>query len=237
MSYTPTTPLPTSKLHKLDIEVLRNYRERHRDSIIKRLGEFGALKSEGRERIFCELCYCILTPQSTGLICDRAVADLERRGVLRDPISRRMELEEIVKKARFWRKKSRYIIKAWERFVSNEEHDIAYELSARDKEFGDNRKLRNWLRRKMKGMGIGMKEASHFLRNVGYGEGLAILDRHIMGCLNELGVLNEGDMILRSEKDYLRMEECMSDFSSISGLPLEELDLLFWSAKTGYIFK
>lgn len=89
----------------------------------------------------------------------------------------------------------------------------------------------------MRGMGVGMKEASHFLRNVGYGEDLAIIDRHILRCLRDLDVIGREDEVLKSEAHYLELEELISRFASEIGLPMEELDLVLWSAGTGYIFK
>ena len=235
--YKPTTQIFTSKLPRLNLELLREYRETYQRPVVKRLAEFKALRQESGERIFYELCYCILTPQSSGLVCDGVVAGLVKNGVLRDPVSRQGELERALKKTRFWKNKTSYIIKAWERFAADGMDNILNVVSGMERELGDVRELRNNLRKEMRGMGIGMKEASHFLRNIGRASDLAIIDRHIMRCFCELGVIEDEEKILKSEKEYLNMEVLMADFSSDVGMPLEELDLLFWSAKTGYIFK
>jgi N-glycosylase/DNA lyase len=237
MTYKLTQPLVTSQLIPLDIEHLKEYRDRHYTSVLKRLSDFKALKSTNGDKIFYEMCYCILTPQSSGVSCDRVVHELVKRHVLGDPARMRGELEETLKKTRFWKKKSKYIVKAWDRFYADRGFGIGNELLDRVNEVGENREARNWLREEMRGMGIGLKEASHFLRNIGYGGGLAIVDRHIIGCLGALGVIKNNQKVIKSDKDYISIEEKMIDFSKMSKIPLEELDLILWSAKTGYIFK
>lgn len=237
MNYKPTIPLATSKLPRLNVELLLDYRARHRDAVMRRLWEFKALRNAPGSRILGELCFCILTPQSNAIACDKAMIEMDKRGLLSDPLSRRNELGTTIRRVRFWKNKTKYIIKAWERFASDGEDGLRDELLVQSRELEGNRELRNWLREEMRGMGVGMKEASHFLRNVGYGEGLAIIDRHILRCLQELGVMGEGDVTPRLKADYLELEERVFVFSSEVGLPLEELDLLLWSARTGYVFK
>jgi N-glycosylase/DNA lyase len=237
MNYTATTPLATSKLATLNIEFLQDYWGEHRKSITRRLNEFDTMKNAPGSRIFTEFCFCILTPQSNAVVCDAAMVELDKKGLLSDPVSRRNELERVIRNVRFWRNKAKYIIRAWQRFYSNGENHLKQEIIKHNKIVNNNRELRNWLRGEARGIGIGMKEASHFLRNIGYGKGLAIVDRHIIRCLRELGVIGEEEKVLRSEKDYLELEERMADFSSRTGIPLEELDMLLWSARTGYIFK
>ncbi len=236
MSYAVTKPLATSKLIDMDMALLREYHEKYKKAAIKRLGEFRALRKAPERRIFSELCFCILTPQSNALAADRALVELDRKGLLADPASHSVELGNIIRGVRFWKSKRQYIIKAWERFAFEGNASIKTELLSMSKKFKSNRELRNWLRLNMRGMGVGMKEASHFLRNIGYGEGLAIIDRHVLKCLSDLDVI-EGDAALRSDAHYLELEDLVADFSLEIGLPLEELDLIFWSARTGYIFK
>jgi len=81
-----------------------------------------------------------------------------------------------------------------------------------------------------------MKEATHFLRNIGLGKDLAILDRHILKNLNYYGVINELPKTL-TKKKYLEIEDKMKKFSEEIKIPIDELDLLFWSEETGKIFK
>jgi N-glycosylase/DNA lyase len=236
MRYEPTIPLTTSKLKRLDIELLKEYSESYKDIVTKRLREFKRLRKAHKSRIFCEICFCILTPQSNALVCDRAVAKMDRMGWLKDPVAYRDEIGRAIRGIRFWRNKTKYILRAWKRFESEGGGGLKAVLLSRRLELEGNRELRNWLREEMRGMGVGMKEASHFLRNVGYWENLAIIDRHVLKCLCELGVLSDA-MPPKSDTYYREFEEHISEFSSEIGLQMGELDLLLWSARTGYIFK
>jgi len=84
--------------------------------------------------------------------------------------------------------------------------------------------------------GLNYKEASHFLRNIGKGDELAILDRHILRNLKRYGVIEEIPNALTARK-YLEIEEKMKWFSEKIDVPMAELDLLWWSEETGEIAK
>ena len=83
--------------------------------------------------------------------------------------------------------------------------------------------------------GIGFKEASHFLRNIGY-KGYTILDKHIINSLIELGVINKKNLPSNREK-YLEIEKKFKKYAEKNNFDIDELDLLIWSEKTGKILK
>jgi N-glycosylase/DNA lyase len=83
--------------------------------------------------------------------------------------------------------------------------------------------------------GIGYKEASHYLRNVGF-RGYAILDKHILARLAEFSVI-ESSKPPSSKKKYVALEEKMKQFALATGFDFDELDLLLWYSKTGEILK
>ncbi|HWP44984.1 MAG TPA: hypothetical protein VNO14_17205, partial [Blastocatellia bacterium] len=83
--------------------------------------------------------------------------------------------------------------------------------------------------------GLGYKEASHFLRNIGY-RGYAILDKHILARLAEFGVI-ESPKPPSNKKTYLEKEARMKQFAESIGIDFDELDLLLWFTKTGEILK
>ena len=93
---------------------------------------------------------------------------------------------------------------------------------------------RQWFAENVKG--IGYKEASHFLRNIGLGKGLAILDVHILKNLIRHGVIKAVPKSLSRSK-YLESEQKVRKFSEKIKIPMDELDILFWSNETGEIFK
>ena len=83
---------------------------------------------------------------------------------------------------------------------------------------------------------MGLKEANHVLRNLGFGENIAILDRHILKNLKELNVIEEIPKSI-SEKKYYEIEEKMREYSKFSKIKMDELDLVLWYKQTGEIFK
>ena len=93
--------------------------------------------------------------------------------------------------------------------------------------------LREWLVNNVKG--LGWKEASHFLRNIGH-RNLAILDRHILKNLIRVGVIQRLPKTLTARR-YLAIEKKFLKFSQQIGISMDELDLLFWSMETGKILK
>src|SRR5438445_10756870 len=108
------------------------------------------------------------------------------------------------------------------------------ELKSQISSFYNPFKLREWLVENVKGFGY--QEASHFLRNIGLGEGFAILDRHILRNLNRLGVIPEIPPTI-TKKRYLEIEEKLRRFAAEIGIPFADRELLVWSRETGWIFK
>jgi len=98
---------------------------------------------------------------------------------------------------------------------------------------GGAKQAREWLVKNVKG--IGYKEASHFLRNVGF-DNLAILDRHVLSVLHEYGLIDEVPRSLTCGR-YLEIEEKLVELSEKLGLTLGELDLYLWYLKTGEVLK
>jgi len=83
--------------------------------------------------------------------------------------------------------------------------------------------------------GLGYKEASHFLRNIGY-RGLAILDRHVLRGMVELGSLRSIPRSL-TRRRYLVIEEEFLRLAGLLGIPPEALDMVLWYERTGEVFK
>lgn len=200
-----------------------------KSEIETRLEGFNQVWRNGDEReIFAELVFCLLTPQSKAKACWQAVEGLLKENVLfaGDESQVLAELGNV----RFKNKKSKYICLARNCFKANGEVNI----KARFKQFTDVFDARDWLVRNLKG--IGYKEASHFLRNIGLGKDLAILDRHILKNLKFLKVIDDVPGSL-SRKRYLEIEKKMAKFAKRVNVPMNCLDLVLWYKETGEIFK
>lgn len=180
------------------------------------------------EDILIELIFCLLTPQSNARTCWNAVTmliedDLVLRGCSDD-------IKKAIGIVRFKNKKSEYIIAARDLFTHNGRITIKETLNG----IPTVQQKREWLAKEIKGFGY--KEASHFLRNIGLGDGIAILDRHILKNLLQLGVINAIPKNLSSTR-YVDIESKMLELAEKIEIPVQHLDFVLWYRQTGYIFK
>ena len=210
-----------SKLDDKDIAELRRLYEERRDAILKRLEEFSRVE---RSQYFYELAYCILTPQSSAVNAAKAVERLQEKNFYEEQFDPEPVLFQKDYYIRFHRTKARLLLELRKNFP-----DILRALSNGESEPA----LREWLVKNVKGLGY--KEASHFLRNIGH-RNLAILDRHILRNLKKFGAIRKLPKTL-TRKQYLRLEKRFQEFADAVGISLDELDLLFWSLETGEILK
>lgn len=180
------------------------------------------------ETIFHELSFCLLTPQSKAKYCWDAIETLKEKNLLMRGSAK--EISEMLSCVRFHNKKADYVVCARSLFMKNKKIAIKKTLG----KFTDINSCREWLVKNIRG--IGYKEASHFLRNIGLGTDIAILDRHILKNLMLFGVIKEIPGSL-SGKKYLDIENAMSAFAKRIGIPMSDLDLLLWCKETGDIFK
>ncbi len=207
------------------LEMHRAIRER----VGARLEDFRRLwESADDGELFTELAFCILTPQSGARRCGRAIELLVDRGLLFG--GSRGEISRAINMVRFRNNKARYLVDARERFVEGGESIRAIHRSRGC----DPYETRRWLAANV--TGIGYKEASHFMRNIGIGENFAILDRHVLRNMVNLGLLDELPGTL-SPSRYLACEKLLGGFAAEIGIPMGHLDFVLWYRETGDIFK
>lgn len=196
--------------------------------IVKRIKEFRKIWEEAdNEELFIELSFCIFTPQSGARQCWKAVNRLLDKNLLFYGTAE--EIAEEINIVRFRNNKSRYLIEARDKFTA-EGICIRGCLNENLKQT----EKREWLVKNVKG--IGYKEASHFLRNIGIGNELAILDRHILKNMVLLGIIDEIPKSI-TRKVYLDFEDKLRKYSIESNIPLEHLDFVLWYKEAGEIFK
>jgi N-glycosylase/DNA lyase len=207
-------------------ELLKEYSKKKKE-IKNRLKDFEDNYKKGDKHVFSELCFCLLTPQAEAVECGKAIKNLEDSGLLFNGAPE--EISPYLKAARFLNKKAEYITGARQLFKKNG--------CFRIKNFIDKKdifKTREWIVKNVKG--IGYKEASHFLRNIGFGKDLAILDVHILKNLKYYGIIKKIPKSL-TKNEYLKIESRLRNFCRKINIQMDELDLLFWSKETGFIFK
>ena len=211
-----------------DIELLLKKIENLKNSQIKeivdsRLEEFGAVRLGDPDEIFKELCFCLMTANfsATGGIKIQKEIDDGFLHLNEENLSQKLsELGH-----RFPNARAKYVVQS-----RNKKDELIKLLN----EMGDEIVLREWIVKNIKG--LGMKESSHFLRNIGF-KNLAIIDFHIIDLLANHGLIEKPKNKSLTPKKYIEIENVLHEISKKSGLSLGELDLYLWYLETGKILK
>jgi N-glycosylase/DNA lyase len=215
-------------MHRLKKEVEKLRKSKVKSEIDKKLRIFTDFNKKNNKEWFGEMCFCILTANSKAKTAIAIQKELTASGFctlclddIRDAIIRN--------KHRFHNNKARFIVEA--RKHINIKDVIKPIVGSK----GNKSQLdaREWLVKNIKGLGY--KESSHFLRNVGYFN-LAVLDRHILNLMKEDGLIHEKPKSLNKKK-YLEIEQKFRQLASKLGMSCAELDLYMWYMKTGWVLK
>lgn len=188
------------------------------------LAKFEKMRQADDKFLFEELTFCIFAANSSakmGLKAQKLLKPVLHDGSLKD------YQKAVYKKVRFYNVRSKYLYKN-KLFIENQGG-----LTNILRRFNDVKKLRMYLRRNIKG--FGMKESSHFLRNIGF-TGLTIIDKHVSNTMFELSVFNSPHSP-KSDNEYLKKEEKIYRFANTFGFCVDILDLAVWSYNTGEIIK
>ncbi|MCX6772490.1 MAG: N-glycosylase/DNA lyase [Candidatus Micrarchaeota archaeon] len=208
-------------------ELQSKYRKRKHE-IQQRLLHFKKVGKPPPRILFEELAFCILTPQSKAFSCNEAIQELKEYNLLFSGSTSQIRAI-LAKKTRFHNKKAVYLVEAREQFRPDNFARLKHITFD-----GSEAHAASVLLKEVKG--IGLKECAHYLRNVGRGETIAILDRHIMKNLVKYGAIRALPKSL-TKKRYFEIEKKMSSFCRRIGIPMSHLDLLFWAEETGKVFK
>ncbi len=195
--------------------------------IDNRLKDFDKIKSKHNwHQIYIELCFCVLTPQSKAVNAWKAIETLVENDLLFKGNAE--QISEYLNIVRFKNNKAKYLVNLRDKYYNNT--DIIDVLYSNKSIY----EIREWLIDNIQG--YGRKEASHFLRNIGFYEDIAILDRHILKNLNKLNVISEIPKSI-TKNYYLETEKKMKVFSDKINIPISHLDFLFWYKEAKKIFK
>ncbi|OHD55712.1 MAG: hypothetical protein A2Y33_13810 [Spirochaetes bacterium GWF1_51_8] len=212
-------------MNEITVELLSLY-ESIRADIVRRVDELSRPRNDAG--MFEELAFCLCTPQSSARRCFDAVERLKREGLLNGGSAG--EIAECIRgDVRFHHTKGKRIVAARGFFFTGGADRLRAILAG-----GDILAAREWLAGNIKGLGF--KETSHFLRNNGYGDRLAILDRHVQRFLMEAGILERMPSSI-DRKLYLSIEEKMTKFADSIRISLGHLDFVLWYRLKSEIFK
>ncbi len=190
-----------------------------------RVAEFLEVNERDSSIWFVELVYCLLTAYSSAERAQLCVDALDDCGVIIDGSFG--EVAETLRRKghRFADKRAEYIV-AVRKLMGNIKQLI--------QGFKSSREAREWLVKNVKG--FGWKEASHFLRNVGYLD-VAILDRHILSNMKEHDLVPDYGRGGLTKRRYLEYEGILRKIADRLGMPLGQMDLYLWYMKTGKVLK
>ena len=191
-----------------------------KEKIDQRIHEFKTINKQNKDEIFKEMCFCILT----------ANYNAEKSIKIQDEIGHcfltdsQEELSEKLKEYghRFPNNRAGYIVES--KKCKNQLENIV--------QHHDKKAIREWIVNNVKGLGY--KEASHFLRNIGFDD-YAIIDFHILDVLERYSIIDKPKSI--SKKKYLEIEEILRKIAKQTNLTLAELDFYLWYMETGKVLK
>ena len=76
--------------------------------------------------------------------------------------------------------------------------------------------------------GFGPKQSSHFLRNIGYSNDIAVLDVHILRYMSIQGIISDANKSISSLKLYEKLESLLIDFLKFMKYPIGLIDQAIW---------
>ncbi len=204
------------------LNCIENLKKSEVNQLIKnRIREFSLIRKESLNTIFSELCFCIMTANCSA---EKCIEVQQKVGTgFHDLDEKELSIKLKTYGYRFPNIRAEYIVNARE---LQDELEKILTTSSNSKE------VREWIVKNIKGLGY--KEASHFLRNIGY-TGYAIIDFHIIDLLTKFQLIAKPKTL--TKKKYLEIEEILGKIAEDLNLTLGELDLFMWYLETGKVLK
>lgn len=204
------------------INSLENLKKSEISEVIQsRINEFSKIKERSIDDIFIELCFCIMTANCGAEKC------IEIHNLIGEDFLNLSESGLIDKFKeygyRFPNVRAKYIINAQDR--KEKLNEILFSSH-------DRLTIRNDLVKTIKGLGY--KESSHFLRNIGFRD-YAIIDFHIVDLLERYNLIEKPKTM--TKRKYHEIEEVLMSLGEKVGLTMAELDLYLWYLETGKVLK
>ena len=198
--------------------------ENIREEIKKKLLEFKQNIYKTDDELFVELCFCIIVANNSIENGLRAYNSIGLDFLTLDEKKLKERLKNTSR--RFYNKRAEYIVEAREK--KEELVDNIHKL--KDNKLKES-EFRDWLVKNIKG--VGYKEASHYMRNLGYFN-FAILDRHILKFLHKQKIIDKVPKSL-NKKEYFRIEKILIDMSKKLNMSMAELDIYLFYLDSGRI--
>jgi len=211
-----------------EIQAIKKDYDLKKQRIVQRLNEFKGTFDKTDSHIFEELSFCILTANTSAKMALNSIEAI--RPYIIDGSQEQIS-SAIKGKYIYWNIRPKYIVETRE-YLKKE---FNFKLKEKISSFKDKQELRDFFALNKNIKGLGFKEASHFLRNIGF-KGYAILDKHIINTMFEHNIIQTNKKPI-NKKQYLELEQKYFEFAKLLKIDPDELDLLLWSRKNGQILK
>jgi N-glycosylase/DNA lyase len=204
------------------------------------LPEAPVIKDESK--LLSELVLCILSSQEKYEVALAIMKSLQKENTLRIPKNRsdfkdttaqiknilRMPVDfqfngkNYSRRLRFYTKKAQYINDTLENIYLNK-LTIKKILNQKDCINETRKNIINY------STGIGPKQASMFLRNIGYYSEFAVLDKHVLDYMRLMGLINISGVSFSSILVYQKIENKLKSYADTYKVNLLHLDLAIWT--------
>lgn len=204
------------------VKVVKNLKKTSIKKVVdKRMREFKKLGKKDNREIFKELCFCLMTANFNAEKSIKIQKEIDNRFMTFSLKKLSQKLSKLGH--RFPNLRAEFIFEA--RKYKNNIKEILDSIETDEEK-------REWLVKNIKGLGY--KEASHFLRNIGY-KNISIIDFHIIDLLVKNNLIQKPKTI--TSKKYLEIEKTLKEIAEKTNTNLGELDLYLWYEETGKILK
>ena len=185
--------------------------------------------------LWWELSSCILSSQVPYPLATAAADEIDRKELLFrrysdqdhlqkkliDLLTRPLIVEGKPRKYRFPVVRARNLARC-HAIVTTTEHSLTELVHS----FDSSIEARKWFVKYVPG--LGPKQASMFLRNVGVSYDLAILDRHVLNYMLQLGIYSGTKLFISSLKQYYKHETVLQRHAHELRCPVGLLDWAIW---------
>lgn len=193
------------------------------------------LENLDEDALWLELSICILSSQVPFPLATAAATAIENQNILSN---RSWKKEALFKKLHSILQKPLVVENATRRyrFPEAKAKQLAEAHNVITNNFGTFRgaietfsnasEARAWLVEFLPG--LGPKQASMFLRNIGSSYDLAILDRHVLKYMSQIGIYSEEKLFVSGLSNYHRLESKLRKHAEDLDCPVGLLDWAIW---------
>lgn len=189
--------------------------------VSSKLSVFSSFKKKSNNTLFKELSFCVLT----------ANFNAKKSIFIQNKINNGFITYSLEKLASSLKKLGHRFPNARANYIVYNRQFIPFLKNTIN--FLEGEALREWFIKNIKGFSY--KEASHFLRNIGFFE-YSIIDFHIIDILHKHKLLDSKPKTF-SKKNYLAIEHILLKLSKKLNMSLGELDLYLWFLETNSVYK